>query len=136
VPTMKYDSWTTKSSDGRTVEFAYKELSDGVAGVSAKTDLLSVMVIQRSIRAPLTRKQVERIFEHDGRPTRAESFDFDAERTKVSAMTMSDLIEHCKDCAVAVKARPASEVEWENWFRLGIAKEEWHRREWAKTPPV
>ena len=63
MPTMRYDSWTTKSSDGRTVEFAYKELSDGVAGISAKTDLISVMVIQRSIRAPLTRKQVERIFE-------------------------------------------------------------------------
>jgi hypothetical protein len=41
----------------------YKELSDGVAGISAKTDGRFVMIVQRSIRAPLTRKQVEAVFE-------------------------------------------------------------------------
>jgi hypothetical protein len=45
------------------VRFAYKELSDGVAGISAKSDGRFVMIVQRSIRAPLTRKQVEDVFE-------------------------------------------------------------------------
>ena len=60
---MRYESWTTNSSDGKIVRFAYKELSDGVAGISAKTDGRFVMILQRSIRAPLTRKQVEDVFE-------------------------------------------------------------------------
>ena len=60
---MRYESWTTTSSDGKIVRFAYKELSDGVAGISAKTDGRFVMIVQRSIRVPLTRKQVEAVFE-------------------------------------------------------------------------
>lgn len=60
---MRYESWTTNSSDRKIVRFAYKELSDGVAGISAKTDGRFVMILQRSIRAPLTRKQVEAVFE-------------------------------------------------------------------------
>jgi hypothetical protein len=60
---VRYESWTATSSDGKIVRFAYKELSDGVAGISAKTDGRFVMIVQRSIRAPLTRKQVEAVFE-------------------------------------------------------------------------
>ena len=58
---MKYDSWTAISTDGRTVKYAYKELSDGVAGVSKNVDGRFLMILQRSIRAPLTRKQVEKV---------------------------------------------------------------------------
>jgi hypothetical protein len=60
---MRYESWTATSPDGKTVRFAYKELSDGVAGISAKTDGRFVMILQRSIRAPLTREQVQAVFE-------------------------------------------------------------------------
>jgi hypothetical protein len=60
---VRYESWTAISSDGKIVRFAYKELSDGVAGISAKTDGRFVMILQRSIRAPLTRRQVEDVFE-------------------------------------------------------------------------
>lgn len=60
---VRYESWTTTSNGGKIVRFAYKELSDGVAGISAKTDGRFVMIVQRSIRAPLTRKQVEAVFE-------------------------------------------------------------------------
>jgi hypothetical protein len=60
---MRYESWTTTSPDGKSVRFAYKELSDGIAGISAKTDGRFVMILQRSIKAPLTRKQVEAVFE-------------------------------------------------------------------------
>lgn len=60
---MRYESWTATSPDGKLVRFAYKELSDGVAGISAKTDGKFVMILQRSIRAPLTREQVQAVFE-------------------------------------------------------------------------
>lgn len=60
---MRYESWTTTSPDGKIVRFAYQELSDGVAGISAKTDGRFVMILQRNMRAPLTRKQVEAVFE-------------------------------------------------------------------------
>jgi hypothetical protein len=129
---MRYDSWIATSSEGRKVEFAYKELSDGVAAISAKTGELSIMVFERSVNVPLTRQQVEKFFERDDRPQHTELFDFDAERAKVGAMTIAELIEHCKVCAFAVKLRPASDAEWDNWYRLGIAREEWHRREWDK----
>lgn len=135
---MRYDSWVATSSEGRKVEFAYKELSDGVAAISAKTEEFSVMVFERGVAAPITREQVERFFERDDSP-QTELFDFDAERAKVSAMTIAELIEHCKVCAFTVKLRPASHAEWKNWYRLGIAREEWHRRRWdgasARTDP-
>lgn len=60
---VRYESWTATSSDGKIVRFAYKELSDGVAGISAKMDGRFVMIVQRGIRAPLTRNQVEAVFE-------------------------------------------------------------------------
>ena len=60
---MRYESWIATSRDGKIVRFAYKELSDGIAGISAKTDARFVKIVQRSIRAPLTRKQVEDVFE-------------------------------------------------------------------------
>ena len=62
---MREDSWNVISADGRIVQYAYKELSDGVAGISTETDRRFVMILQRSIRAPLTRKQVEAVFEQD-----------------------------------------------------------------------
>jgi|ERR1700678_3025968 hypothetical protein len=127
---MRYDSWIATSSQGKKVEFAYKELSDGFAAISAKTDETSVMVFERRIPAPLTRAQVQKIFEVEHPAPPEESFDFEAERAKVSAMTMAELVEHCKVCAFAVKARPVCDAEWANWFRLGLAKEEYRRREW------
>jgi hypothetical protein len=130
---MRYDSWVATSSEGRKVEFAYKELSDGVAAISAKTEELSIMLFERCVTTPLTREQVQRFFERDGCPQDTELFDFDAERVKVSAMTIAELIEHCKVCAFTVKLRPASDAEWKNWYRLGIAKEEWHRRQWDRA---
>jgi hypothetical protein len=129
---MRSDSWIATSSEGIKVEFAYKELSDGVAVISAKTEESSIMVFERGVTAPVTRDQVEKIFERNRCPPPKEPFDFDGERAKVSAMSIAELIEHCKVCAFAVKPRPACEEEWVNWYRLGIAKEEWHRREWDK----
>jgi hypothetical protein len=60
---MKEDSWIRISTDGRIVKYGYKELSDGIAGISAKGNGRFLMILQRSIRAPLTRKQVEAVFE-------------------------------------------------------------------------
>lgn len=58
---MKEDSWSRISTDGKIVKYAYKELSDGIAGISAKANGRFLMILQRSIRAPLTRRQVEAI---------------------------------------------------------------------------
>jgi hypothetical protein len=91
------------------------------------------MIFERGVTAPVTRDQVEKIFERNSCPPHKESFEFDAERARVSAMTMAELIEYCKVCAFAVKPRPASDAEWGNWFRLGIAKQEWHRRQWDRA---
>jgi hypothetical protein len=60
---MRYESWIATSPDGKIVRFAYKELSDGVADISLKTDGRFVMIVQRDVRAPLTRKEVEAVFE-------------------------------------------------------------------------
>ena len=60
---MKEDFWIAISTDGRIVKYGYKELSDGIAGISAKGNGTFLMILQRSIRAPLTRKQVEAVFE-------------------------------------------------------------------------
>jgi hypothetical protein len=62
---MRYESWTAISPDGKIVRFEYKELSDGIAGISATKGGRFVMILQRSIRAPLTRKEVEAVFERD-----------------------------------------------------------------------
>ncbi|MFZ0882838.1 MAG: hypothetical protein WAN14_05530, partial [Candidatus Acidiferrales bacterium] len=60
---MKQDFWIAISTDGKLVKYGYKELTDGVAGISAKMHGRFLMILQRSIRAPLTRKQVEANFE-------------------------------------------------------------------------
>jgi hypothetical protein len=60
---MREDTWIAISTDGRIVKYGYKELSDGIAGISAKMHGRFLMILQRSIRAPLTRKQVEAVFE-------------------------------------------------------------------------
>ena len=62
---MRYDSWVAASRDGTIVQYAYKELSDGIAGISAEKGGTFLMILQRSIRAPLTRKQVEAVFEQE-----------------------------------------------------------------------
>jgi hypothetical protein len=59
---MKQDFWKVISDDGKIVKYGYKELSDGIAGISAKANGQFLMILQRSIRAPLTRKQVEAVF--------------------------------------------------------------------------
>jgi hypothetical protein len=64
---MKEDSWISTLPDGRVVKYAYKELSDGVAALSAKVEGRFTMVVQRDIRAPQTRKQVEAVFEQNFR---------------------------------------------------------------------
>lgn len=59
---MRVDSWSSTALDGRTVKYAYKELSDGIAAISATIEGWSVMILQKSVRAPLTRGQVEAFF--------------------------------------------------------------------------
>jgi hypothetical protein len=59
---MNVDSWWATSPDGRSVRYAYKELSDGIAAISATIEGWSVMILQRSVRAPMTRAQVEALF--------------------------------------------------------------------------
>jgi hypothetical protein len=77
-PAMKEDTWNAISTDGRIVKYGYKELSDGVAGISAKRNGRFLMILQRSIRAPLTRKEVEAVFEQTyewcNRPFKAANF--------------------------------------------------------------
>jgi hypothetical protein len=63
--TMRHDSWVAATRDGRSVKYAYKELSDGIAGVSAEAGGRFLIILQKSIRTPLTRKQVEAFFEPD-----------------------------------------------------------------------
>jgi|HubBroStandDraft_6_1064221.scaffolds.fasta_scaffold289287_2 hypothetical protein len=60
---MRVDSWCSTALDGRTVKYAYKELSDGIAAISATIEGWSVMVFQKSVREPLTRDEVESLFE-------------------------------------------------------------------------
>jgi hypothetical protein len=60
---MRVDSWCATALDGRTVKYAYKELSDGIAAISATIEGWSVMMFQKGVRAPLTRRQVEALFE-------------------------------------------------------------------------
>jgi hypothetical protein len=60
---MRQDSWNSTSSDGKIVKYGYKELTDGIAAISKKVDGKLLMILQRSVRAPLTRKQVEVVFE-------------------------------------------------------------------------
>jgi hypothetical protein len=60
---MKEDSWNGTLSDGRSVKYGYKELSDGVAALSAKVERRLMMIVQKGVRAPMTREQVEWFFE-------------------------------------------------------------------------
>jgi len=60
---MRVDSWCSTALDGRTIKYAYRELSDGIAAVSATIEGWSVMILQNSVRAPLTREEVESLFE-------------------------------------------------------------------------
>jgi hypothetical protein len=60
---MSFEYWYATSPQGRVVRYGYKELSDGVAAISASAEGRSVMILQRSLRAPLTRAEVEALFE-------------------------------------------------------------------------
>ena len=62
---MTLDSWAVTSHDGRTVQYAYKELSDGTAAISATANGCTTMILQRNLRAPMTRGQVEAAFEQN-----------------------------------------------------------------------
>jgi hypothetical protein len=60
---MSFEYWYATSPEGRVIKYGYKELSDGVAAISATVEGRSLMILQRSLRAPLTRAQVEALFE-------------------------------------------------------------------------
>ena len=60
---MSFEYWYATSPEGRVVKYGYKELSDGVAAISATVEGRSQMILQKSLRAPLTRTQVEALFE-------------------------------------------------------------------------
>jgi hypothetical protein len=60
---MSFEYWYATSPEGRVVKYGYKELSDGVAAISATVEGRSLMILQKSLRAPLTRTQVEALFE-------------------------------------------------------------------------
>jgi hypothetical protein len=62
---MTLDSWSVIAHDGRTIQYAYKELSDGTAAISTTADGCTTMILQRNLRAPMTRAQVEAAFEHN-----------------------------------------------------------------------
>lgn len=64
-PIMKEDSWIDTLPDGRIVKYGYKELSDGVAALSAKVEGRLVMIVQRDVRAPVTREEVAALFEQN-----------------------------------------------------------------------
>jgi hypothetical protein len=70
---MKEDSWSGRLSEGRIVKYAYKELSDGVVVLSAEVDGQLTMVVQRAIRTPVTRKQVEAAIEQNFRMAHLEN---------------------------------------------------------------
>ncbi len=60
---MSFEYWYAISPEGRVIKYGYKELSDGVAAISASVEGRSLMILQRSLRAPMTRSQVEALFE-------------------------------------------------------------------------
>jgi hypothetical protein len=60
---MSFEYWYATSPEGTVVKYGYKELSDGVAAISATVEGRSLMILQKSLRAPLTRTQVEALFE-------------------------------------------------------------------------
>jgi hypothetical protein len=60
---MSFEYWYATSPEGRVIRYGYKELSDGVAAISATVEGRSLMILQRSLRAPMTRAQVETVFE-------------------------------------------------------------------------
>lgn len=62
---MCFEYWYATSPEGRVVRYGYKELTDGVAAISATVNGRTVMILQKSVRAPLTREQVEAVFEEN-----------------------------------------------------------------------
>jgi hypothetical protein len=62
---MSFEYWYATSPEGRVIKYGYKELSDGVAAISATIEGRSLMILQRSLRAPMTRSQVEALFEEN-----------------------------------------------------------------------
>lgn len=62
---MSFEYWHATSPEGRVIKYGYKELSDGVAAISATVEGRTLMILQRSLRAPMTRSQVEALFEEN-----------------------------------------------------------------------
>jgi hypothetical protein len=62
---MSFEYWYATSPEGRVIRYGYKELSDGVAAISASVEGRSLMILQRDLRAPMTRGQVEALFEEN-----------------------------------------------------------------------
>jgi len=62
---MSFEYWYATSPEGRVVRYGYKELTDGVAAISATVDGQTTMILQRSVRAPLTREQVVAVFDEN-----------------------------------------------------------------------
>ena len=60
---MSFEYWYATSPEGRVVRYGYKELSDGVAAISATVEGRSLMILQKSLRVPMTHAQVEALFE-------------------------------------------------------------------------
>ena len=60
---MSFEYWYATSPEGRVIKYGYKELSDGIAAISASVEGRSLMILQSSLRAPMTRAEVEALFE-------------------------------------------------------------------------
>ena len=44
---MSFEYWYATSPEGRVIKYGYKELSDGVAAISATVEGRSLMILQR-----------------------------------------------------------------------------------------
>jgi len=73
---MSFEYWYATSSEGRVIRYGYKELSDGIAAISATVEGRSLMILQRSLRAPLTRAQVEALFQQKSEVTNLTSEEY------------------------------------------------------------
>jgi len=60
---MSFEYWYATSSEGKAVRYGYKELTDGIAAISATVDGQTMMILQNNVRAPMTREEVEKVFQ-------------------------------------------------------------------------
>jgi hypothetical protein len=71
---MKEDSSDAFSIDGRILEYAWNERSDGVASARTKVNGRFLMILQRSIGTTWTRAQMDTAFRRDANGTRKYCF--------------------------------------------------------------